>query len=89
VKYVGQPEGVEDAERLRGVGGLHLVGLGGRPLKYDGSGRREDHDEDQSTTPVWMEAMVRHVLWPTARKSRAISPPLPRLKCKFQARRAV
>ena len=47
VKYVGQPARVQYAERLRGVGALHLVGLGDRPLKHDCSGRRENHDQDQ------------------------------------------
>src|ERR1035438_9254928 len=39
------------------------------------------------TTPVWMEAIVRHVLWASARKSKdIILPHSPSLKCKFRAR---
>src|ERR1035441_1011254 len=39
------------------------------------------------TTPVWMEAIVRHVLWASARKSKdIILPHSPGLKCKFHAR---
>src|ERR1035441_6903155 len=39
------------------------------------------------TTPVWMEAIERHVLWARARKSKdIILPHSPGLKCKFHAR---
>jgi len=46
VKYIGQTDRIEDAERLRGVGGAHLVGLGDWPLQHDGSNRRQDHDKN-------------------------------------------
>src|SRR5208282_5952180 len=42
------------------------------------------------TTPVWMEAIVRHVLWPSARKFMVIPyPRSPSLKCTFHARHAM
>jgi hypothetical protein len=47
VEYVGQPDRVQYPKGLRGIGVLHLVGLGDWPLQHDGSDRREDHDQNQ------------------------------------------
>jgi hypothetical protein len=47
VKYIGQPDRVQYAEGVWGVGVLNLVGLGDWPLQHNGSNRREDHDQDQ------------------------------------------
>ena len=47
MKHIGQTERVEDAQHLRRVGALHVVGISHRALQDEGARRRDDHGGDQ------------------------------------------